>query len=666
VKKSRINNQHKISNKKKSFYEDPLFLILVVFALTFIAFLPSLENNFLNNWDDNKFITDNVIIRQLNFQSIKSIFSSSIESAYVPLPILSFAVEYHFFGSHPLIYHVSNLILYLACIFLVFHFFRLLRLDTVYAALGALLFGIHPMHVESVAWITERKDLLYGLFYMASLIMYMKYIRSHDQGMKFFVISMLFFVLALFSKIQAVTLPISLILIDYFTERPFTSKLLFEKVPSIVLSLIVGLAGIIILTAHGTLEDIVLSKLSERIFFGLYALSMYIGKFIAPVYLSAAYPYPQNLVHAVPASYYLIPSFLVVLGFFIYKSVRFTRAIVFGTLFFLFNIIFLLQIVAAGNTYLSDRYSFIPYVGFCFIAGWSMENIMKKKKGLKYISVIAFSLTIIVFVLLTFDRCKTWKDDETLWTDAIEKYPNDNASAYYNRGFGSWQQGQWQKALADYSKAIEINSEWALAYNSRGIVYENIGQWEKAIADYSKAIENDPKYGYAYNNRGIVYCKLGQWDKAIVDCSKAIEIDPKCVLAYSNRGIAYRNLGQWDKAVADCSRAVEIDPQCALAYNNRGNVYGKLGQWDKALTDYSHAIKIDPTSALAYSNRGRAYSNLGQWEQAIADYSKLIEINPNSAVAYNNRGNAYVKLGHWEQAKADYSKADEINSPSKK
>jgi protein O-mannosyl-transferase len=610
VKKSSNKIQTKKINNKREFYEKPLFLITIILCSTFIAFFSSLENGFTPTWDDNLFVTDNVLIRHLDFQSLESIFTTPIADAYVPLPVLSFAVEYHFFRLNPFPYHISNLVLYLICTLLVFHFLRLLKLDNIFAALGALFFGIHPMHVESVAWITERKDLLFGLFYLTSLIMYIKYIRSRDQRLKYFVLCFFFFILALFSRFKAVTLPISLLLIDYYTERPLKLNLIFEKIPYVILSLVFGIAGIILLNKHGTLQNFEISKLSERIFFGLYALSAYMVKFFAPFHLSAVYPYPRNIGQTFPLLNYLIPILLLLLAFFIYRTVRHTRAIVFGTLFFLFNIIFLLQIFAAGDTYLSDRYSFIPYVGFCFIAGWSMEKIFKNNNGSKHIIAAGMSMLIIYFIFLTFNRCKIWKNDETLWTDAIEKYPNEKAIAYNNRGFVYWNLRQWDKAIVDCSKAIELDSNYAFAYNNRGIAYWNIQQWERAKADFSKTIEINPKYSPAYSNRGNVYGYLRQWEKSITDCSKAIELDSNYAFSYNNRGIAYLNLRQWEKAIADYSRAIEIDPQYVFAYNNRGNAYGYVEQWEKAIADYSKAIEIDPNYTIAYDNREVAFKNL--------------------------------------------------------
>lgn len=598
-----------ITNKLRKTWQDKrtLFLILIILAVTIIAFIPSLLNDFMPTWDDGYYITDNLMIRQLNPMSIKAMFITPVNGTYIPFPLISFAIEYHIFGLNPLPYHITNLVLHLACTLLVFQFLRLLKIDRFYAAFGALLFGIHPMHVESVAWITERKDLLFSLFYLCSMILYMKYLRNKDNRLLFFFFSLLLFMLSLFSKIQAVSLPLSLLLIDYYLERPLKMGLILEKIPYFILSLIFGVAGILILRNQGSLAANEVLSLGDRIFYGLYTLTEYILKFLAPFHQSAFYPYPVANGQSLPLLYYLNPFFLLALAIVVHRTIRFTRTAIFGIFFFLFNVIFLLQILSAGHAYLADRFTYIPYIGLCFIMAWLIKTIAAKKPGLKPISFIVLSLIIILFGTLTFNRCKVWKNGETLWTDVIEKYPVQSARPYVNRGLAYWNLGQPDKEIADFSKAIGIDSNYTDAYYNRGNAYWSLQNWDNALADYSRTIEIDPKYTNAYYNRGNVYWNLKNWDKAIADYSIVTELDPKYMNAYYNRGFTYGKLEQWDKAIADYSIVVEIDPRYKQAFVNRGIAYGNLGQWDKAIADYTTALQIDPDLTTAYANREFAY-----------------------------------------------------------
>jgi tetratricopeptide (TPR) repeat protein len=246
------------------------------------------------------------------------------------------------------------------------------------------------------------------------------------------------------------------------------------------------------------------------------------------------------------------------------------------------------------------------------------------------------------------------------YNKAIEVNPQF-AEAYLYRGGVYYNLKEYDKAMADCNKAIEINPQYAMAYNGRGIVYRNLKEYDKAMADYTKAIEINPQYAMAYNGRGNVYSDLKEYDKAMADYNKVLEINPQDADAYYNRGIVYRNLKEYDKAMADYNKAIEINPQLFQAYLYRGLVYHNLKEYDKAIKDYNKAIEINPQDADAYNNRGIVYHNLKEYDKAMADYNKVLEINPQDAYAYNNRGNVYSDLKEYDKAIKDYNKALEID-----
>jgi tetratricopeptide (TPR) repeat protein len=245
-------------------------------------------------------------------------------------------------------------------------------------------------------------------------------------------------------------------------------------------------------------------------------------------------------------------------------------------------------------------------------------------------------------------------------TGCILKRP-DHAHAYYCRAVAYGKLRRYLEALADGSKAIELDPKYAAAWSNRGVTYFHLGDPEKAIANCSRAVELDPKNALAWSNRGAAYANLGQWDKALADALKAIELDPTDPGAWNNRGAAYGALGQPGKAIADCSKAIALDLKLADAWANRGSLYGRLGQHDKVVADCSQAIALDPKLADAWGNRGAAYSKLGQLDKAIADCSESIELDPKNAQVWTNRGVAYRKLGQLDKAVADLSKSIELD-----
>ncbi|RCV65314.1 Tetratricopeptide (TPR) repeat protein, partial [Methanophagales archaeon] len=235
------------------------------------------------------------------------------------------------------------------------------------------------------------------------------------------------------------------------------------------------------------------------------------------------------------------------------------------------------------------------------------------------------------------------------------------AEAYYNRGTAYAELNQHKWAIEDYSKAIELNPNYAKAYTNRGTAYDELNQHERAIEDYNKAIELNPNYAMFYNNRGAAYTGLKKLEQAIEDFNKAIELNLDYAEAYYNRGAAYAGLKKLEQAIEDFNKATELNPNLAGAYNNRGLSYAGLNQHGRAIEDYNKAIELNPNLVEAYYNRGTAYDELKQHERAIKDYNKAIELNPNLVEAYYNRGSTYYGLSQQERAIEDYNKAIELN-----
>ncbi|QGZ88527.1 tetratricopeptide repeat-containing S1 family peptidase [Microcystis aeruginosa] len=243
---------------------------------------------------------------------------------------------------------------------------------------------------------------------------------------------------------------------------------------------------------------------------------------------------------------------------------------------------------------------------------------------------------------------------------AIELAPR--AQAYYNRGNLYFNQQKYELALADYNKAIKLDSNDAYAYNNRGNLYYDQQKYDLALADFTKAIELNRNFAEAYLGRGVVYYLQQKYELALADFNKAIELDSKLAMAYYNRGNLYFNQQKYELALADYSKAIEINRNYANAYNNRGNLYQDQKKYELALADYSKAIELNPNDAKAYYNRGNLYQDQKKYELALADYSKAIEINRNFAEAYNNRGNLYFAQQKYKLALADYEEAIKINS----
>ena len=605
-----------------------IFLPLIaILFITYLSFLPSIKSSFIN-WDDNEYVTGNPDIRSLSFDNIKKMSSSFYVGCYLPVTMFSYSIEYRYFKLEPHIYHSVNLILHLINCLLVYWLFILLCRNKLIAFAISLLFGIHPLHVESVAWISERKDLLYSLFFILSLISYIYYRHSKNGSRKiskYYFLSILFFLLSLFSKPMAVSLPIILLLIDFLSYTPLKVKIFAEKIPFFLLSLIFGIVAILGQQSAGATSSTSSFVLLENFLIACHGIILYFYKLIIPINLSAIYPYPKSIL----SSCILSPFILLVIVAGVVFSLKFTRKILFGFLFFLVTILPVLKLVPIGYAMIADRYTYIPYLGIFYIIAVSGFWLYKRNNLLKQLLVIIFIIATIIFGYMTWQRCYVWKDPISLWSDIIEKCENVPP----------------------------------VAYNNRGEMYRTMRQPGKAIDDFTKAITIDTNYSSAYLNRGTVYHELGNTAKAIKDYHKALRAAPDLQQAYNNLGNLYLNRGDLNSAISNYNSALIIMPSFSESYNGRGLAYARLGFPDKAISNYSSAIKFNPYHDKAYSNRGLIYQSLENHNKAVLDFAMALDINSYFAEAYHHLAISLFQLGKYDDAKNNMNKAQKSGLP---
>ncbi|MGB3340576.1 MAG: tetratricopeptide repeat protein [bacterium] len=559
--------------------------IVVIILSVLIVFLPSLQNGF-TNWDDNVLVTENMTIRELSWHNIGHYFTSYYISTYIPLTLLSFALEYQVADLNPLLFHMTNLAIHIINCLLVFFMIFLLTKNIGISLITALLFGLHPLRVESVAWVTERKDVLFSLFFLGALIFYLFYQKT--AKVRDYCISIIMFILSALSKGMAVALPLVVLLFDYYLKRRFNKKLIFEKIPYFLIALAFGLLAVFAQFPSIARRVEPLVTFPGTIFIACCNILFYLLKLVLPVRLSAIYPYPNLSGSTLPMIFYVSP--LIVIGLIILASYvgKRSRKILFGSAFFLFNIVTVIGIIPlAGDAIAADRYTYIPSIGISFLIAAGFYYLYKKKsidlKFHKHILLLILISVLAIFSILTWQRCKVWKNDMTLWEDALSKYPSP--VAFNNRGLAFYEKKQYEKAIKDFNNALDMDSEYSTAYYNRANAYDAKVDYHRAIADYSKAIGLNPKAAKAYNNRGLTYGRVDQYQRAIDDFTEAVRIDPTYALAFNNRGMIYGRLEQHKQAVADFTEAVRIAPDYAKGYYNRAIAYYSIGEYKKALED---------------------------------------------------------------------------------
>ena len=517
------------STDQLSFWQDKRNLIFLsaVLVISFAVYLPCLQYGFVN-WDDSANIYKNPDIINISDWgslciSVKNIFSTYIHGNYNPLTITTFAIEKLVYGlDSPAWWHLTNIILHLACVLLIFRISLAMGLNLFPAAFCALLFGIQPMRVESVAWISERKDVLFGTFYLLALYYYIKSVKLSFRK-RYLLIITSFFILSLLSKIQAVTLPLSLVLVDYYFDRKLSMKLIYEKWHYFLLSFITGIAGMFFLKTDGSL-----AKINDHFTFfekhlpASFAYLVYWVKSAVPYRMLPLYPYPEDISWIFYVSQMLVFSLWGVTYYFFRKK---KKVLVFGILFFTLNIKPLLQVLSAGQAFLADRFTYLPYFGLFLIYACGIQWVLHKHQRFNKLVYVAIFLVLGGYGYINIEQSKIWKNSEILWSHELKYYP-DNLSALHNRGEYYKNEGQYKEALHDFNKYIALYPTDHHVFIERGVTHAQLHNYENALLDLKMAEELDSSHADIYRNRAVVHARLGEYDKSHWELKKYLSLKP--------------------------------------------------------------------------------------------------------------------------------------------
>ena len=563
----------------------------IIVGVTLLAFLPTLGADFVN-WDDGDYSYENKFITNLFNPEI---FTRAVQGNYHPLTMFSMAINYAISGTNAWSYHLFNLVFHLINCILVFRLAYLLSDKNNFIALvTALLFGIHPMHVESVAWVSERKDVLYGLFFLLGLISYVKYVDENSK--RHYVLAMVFMFLSLLSKPAAVIFPVVLFSIDFLRKRKLNFSLVLEKIPFFLFALALGVATYMLQKKAGAVASLGYEP-GQKILFPFYGIMMYVFKALLPFNLSAFYELPVIGVD-LPAEYYAAPFFCLLLGIALYFSIKKNRTIAFGILFFLINLLLVIQIVSVGSAIVADRYTYIPYIGLFFIAAWAIDKYARKNS-----SAFVTGITVIL-AFLTFNQVLVWHNGASLWDKALKVAPS--ARAYNNRGNLYLKQNDFASALECFNGAINLNAIDDEAYGGRGNVYFNTGKSDLAIADYRKSLSLKPKSALVLDNLGTAFLSKQMYDSAFNCFNKALSIDTAFNPSYRNRGYTYMMFGNYKKALDDFTKFFTyVQDNCEI-YNFAGTCYRQLGNPQESVKFITKAIAIEQRGEF-YANRANSY-----------------------------------------------------------
>ncbi len=630
-----------------------LWFLPVILVVTAAVYWPSLGNGF-TNWDEPVLVLQNPDVQYLNFSSIKRLFTTSYGGlgGYTPIPLLSFALEYHVSGPSPALFHIVNLLLHLVNCLLVFWLLYRLSNQPVIAFVVSLLFGVHPLHVEAVAWIPGRKDLLFVLFYLAALIAYNRFLQLSSGGgkgkaNKFRVLSMFFFVLALFSKAAAITLPLALFLLVYYHKnlgkknipgRPGASltgpgAALAGPGATWVVLVLGYLAVVFLVSGTGSLpgggeHGGVLSNLG--MFF--YSFVFYIGKTLLPLGLSARYP--AGLPGMSPLTFLNIALFILAAAA-VYRFHKTSKYIVgFGASFFVVTLLPTQAFHFLGQPY-TDRYMYLPMVGLFYLGAVCFHRYVSRSRGKGRTGAVipaAVLGAVVVFMgVLTWTNCTYWKDSFTLWNHVIRVQPGLSV-AYLNRGDVYFSRREPAKALADFKRAVELDPGSFQAFNNLGIIYYNQKKYRPALEAYNLALRANPGYGEGYFNRANLMGRIGALKRAAADYGRALQLNPRMYRAYYFRGVTLRKLSRFPEAAADFTRMLELNPADVTAYFERADTLAVMGQPAEAEKDYKKALRLNPNFQQAYDGLETLYRDQGRRQDLTDLYRERLKRKPDGRI----------------------------------
>jgi tetratricopeptide (TPR) repeat protein len=621
--------------------------LLGIVLLTFTAYSSAiLHGGFI--WDDDQYVTKNPLLTDPH--GLWEIWTTTKSPQFYPMVFTTFLVERRLWGLNPMGYHAVNVALHAINAILVWGLLRRLKVPGAWM-IGAI-FAVHPVHVESVAWIAERKNVLSGLFYLLALGCYLQFQAGRRWG--WYAGAFGLFLLSLLSKTVAATLPIVLLLIYYLRGWRIGWRTVLELIPFLVMGTVMGLLTKayehLVVGARGT--DWTLS-MGERLLVAGRALAFYVFKLLWPTHLIFSYP-RWHLDIRDPTQWGWVLGVILVGLLVWWKRRGWGRGPVVGVAFFgvtLAPALGFVNFYPMRFSFVADHFQYLASIGIMalFIGSitwgvnrWITSDPHGTGRLLAWLKPIVGAGVLAILGVLTWQQGQIYRDPETLWQDTLTENPR-SWLAHNNLGAAYENMGRLNEAAQEYRTAFKLKPDYALAHTNLGRIYKNLGRLEEAVQEYKIGIALKPEIpDEAHNNLGIIYNDLGRRDEAIQEYKIALILNPDYDLAHYNLGNAYRALGRLDEAIQEYQSALRSAPDFANAHDNLGLVFEDLGRRDDAVREYQAAIAANPNLADAHNNLGIAYKNLGRLDEALQEYRKASTLSPTDARLYVNMAQVYM------------------------
>jgi tetratricopeptide (TPR) repeat protein len=653
----------------------PVWLLAALLVLVTVAlYWPALRYDFVN-LDDNVYVTENPYVQSgLTWAGVKWAFSNTQQAAYwAPMMWLSHMLACQLFGLNPWGHHLINVLLHAANVVLVFFLLRQLTGATWRSLFVAALFGWHPLRVESVAWVTERKDVLSACFGLLALIFYVRFAqqqgtRSKQQWTSISLIlssycwSLFFFALGLMSKPMLVTWPLVMLLLDWWPLGRVTGDgwqvtrvrgLVWEKVPFLALALVMSAVTFAAQKYDDSVVSISALPFDARGANALVSYCRYLKKLFWPSDLAIYYPHPGTWPMGKVA---LAGGLLLIITALCFAARRRHPFLLMGWLWFVATLLPVIGLVQAGWVAMADRFTYAPSLGVLILAVWGVNELAGRWRYRAIGLSVAGCAAIALCLGITRQQLGCWKDSEFLFRHTLAVAEN---SYLARNGFGLAldQKGQTDAAIAQFQEAIRLKPDYAMAYNNLGAALDEQGRTDEAIRQIEEAIRLKPDYANAHNNLGIAFLKENRIDEAISQFQEVIRLRPDFAEAYNHLGNTLGRKGEIGEAIKQFEEAIRRQPNFAEAYNDLGIALLGKNRDDAAIHEFELAIRLQPDFADARHNLGIALLKEGRIDEAITQFQETIRLKPDYAEAHNNLGTALGKKGQLDEAISQYQEA---------
>jgi protein O-mannosyl-transferase len=672
--------------KAASWWSRPWFVALALAVGTFAVYAPVLWCDFVG-YDDTVYVTENWrVLQGLTWEQVDWAFANLAAGFWHPLTWLSHMLDVQIYGLRAWGHHLTNLLLHAGSTVLLFMLLQRITGFLWRSALVAALFALHPLHVESVAWVAERKDVLSALFGFVSLWFYASYAQSpsgqKESAITNYSLSLLLFGCSLASKSTLVTLPLLMLALDYwplkrwpgaecgvrsdsqpsrrsfaFGLKPPASPLLallLEKAPFLALSLASGLLTLHAEKSIGAVATKGGIPLLMRASNAVVSCVRYLEQMVWPVNMAVFYPYPKAL------SLWLVfgaAFLLVAVTVWVVLAVRRRPYLAVGWFWYLVILLPVSGLIQVGSHSRADRYTYVPLVGIFLMVVWAVGELFSRWRPPKLLVGILAAGVLLACGWRTQNQLRHWRNAESLFSHALA-VTKDNYLAYNNVGYYLMHKyGRLDDAMECFRRAISLYPDEVEALGNLGYALAAKGQAAEAITYYQAALRTNPGHAATHNNLANVLSNLGKIDEAIQEYQLALQSEPDYAEAHNNLGIALAQKGRFDEAVAQFRAAIRFKPNYAIAHNGLANVFTLRGQYQEAVPEYQEALRLDPAYAEAQNGLGYALAGVGRFDQAAVHYREALRLNADYVAAHYNLGCALARLDRRDEAIAQLNEA---------